>query len=158
MQATISEDGLYRYDLYREVNPLGTGICCFNMLNPSKADARINDPTITRDMGYARDWGYRWMSVGNLFAGRTPDPKEMKKMTDPVGPENDAHLVRLAEEADLLIFGWGIHGSFMGRDRQVTGMLQKYNPMCLGTTKNGSPKHPLYLKKDLVPIPYEPNV
>lgn len=50
------------------------------MLNPSTADAEIDDPTITRCIGFAKSWGFGGLMVGNLWAYRATDPKELKKI------------------------------------------------------------------------------
>ena len=73
------------------------------MLNPSMADANRDDPTITRCKGFAERWGYGSLVVGNLFALRSPHPKELFQHSDPVGPDNDYHLQRLAEECKTVV-------------------------------------------------------
>src|SRR5438309_1547537 len=89
--ATISNCQQYRYRLSRcwdESLPA----CMFIMLNPSTADAKVDDRTIKRCMAYARAWGYGKLYVGNLFAFRATKPKNMKAASDPVGPNNHHHL------------------------------------------------------------------
>ena len=87
----------YRYLLWREWNSSSTLDSRYNggnlrnalsrktvsfiMLNPSRADAQINDPTITRCINFARSWGYGRLEVVNLFAYRTSKPSLLKQAT-----------------------------------------------------------------------------
>ncbi len=150
--AVISECGTYRYMLKRKWGP-GKPVL-FIMLNPSTADAFQDDPTIRRCMRFAASWGYGGILAGNLFAFRATNPKELQTASDPVGPENDDWLERLADEAGIVVAAWGSHGSYAGRDKQVTAMFQDLH--CLALTSGGQPRHPLYLKSDCVPVRYLP--
>lgn len=46
-------------------------------LNPSTADETEDDQTIRRCVGFAMDWGYGGLCMGNLFAIRATKPKNM---------------------------------------------------------------------------------
>lgn len=144
--AVISPCGAYRYTLTRTWGPGKMAV--FVMLNPSTADARQDDPTIRRCRGFARREGCGGLVVVNLFAFRATSPADMKAARDPVGPQNDATLIRVLDDADgPIIAAWGAHGSYRGRDREVAGLIDA--PwMCLGLTKAGAPRHPLYVKGD----------
>lgn len=148
--AIISECGLYRYELRRIWQP-EAGLVCWVMLNPSTADASIDDPTIRRCMGYAMRWGYYGIIVVNLFALRATDPNDLCISTDPIGPKNDEYIYKANAEARLTIAAWGIRGQYLSRDEHV--MMTLTFPHYLALTKNGSPRHPLYLRKELQPIP-----
>ena len=154
MSAIISEDGVYRYRLERQWDTLtGAGTVLWIMLNPSTADAEKNDPTIRRCIGYSKAWGYAGLYVGNLYALRSTDPKAIGKHADPVGPECDHHLAMMVEPShvSLVVCAWG-SGADPRRVDQVCDLLQSYLRLhCLGFTKDGSPRHPLYLPKDLQP-------
>ena len=125
----------------------------FLMLNPSTADAHRDDPTIKRCIGFARQWGYSSLVVGNLFAFRTAFPKALKRCSEPIGPENNDWLTALAGESDTLVAAWGNHGQLPGRCQHVRTMLPGL--MCLGLTRRGEPRHPLYVPRsaELVPLP-----
>lgn len=142
----------YRYSLYREWgDPSHKAV--FVMLNPSTADEVRLDPTVTRCCGYARRWGYGCIEVVNIFALRSTDPKGLLAVEDPVGPENDRHILAAVADAALVVAAWGVHGALQGRDRIVRGLLADRCVLyCLGTTKDGHPKHPLYLRRDVVPV------
>lgn len=91
------------------------------------------------------------MWVCNLFAYRSPSPKVMKMMEDPVGEWNDAHISRLVLKADLIVCGWGNDGAHRGRSGEMRRMLSSYKPHCLAITKHGEPVHPLYQRGDIMP-------
>ncbi len=144
--AEFSPERAYRYRLWREWG--GTGaLVCWVMLNPSTADETIEDPTIRRCIGFARAWRCRGIEAVNLFALRSTDPKALYDHADPVGPENDDAIALAAARADIVIAAWGVHGTFLGRGDAVVGMLARRGIAlsCLGTTKDGHPRHPLYV-------------
>ena len=154
--ALLSPCGLYRYSLTRRWDDALPRVC-WVMLNPSKADAVDDDPTITRCLGFARSWGFGSLAVVNLFAWRSTRPKELRKARDPVGPDNDVHLLRHAKDAALAVVAWGAHETF-GRALQVLDMLavNDVKLFCLELTKNGFPRHPLFCRADLKPVEYRP--
>jgi len=153
MSAVISECGLYRLALARACYPTGTrrrrGYVLWVMLNPSTADASLDDPTIRRVMDFTARWGYSRAVVVNLYSFRATDPKEMFKAADPVGPENDISIHKMAPHASKVVCGWGKHGK-PERVAEVAVILCLYHKTihCLGINGDGSPKHPLYLAKD----------
>ena len=147
----FDKSGKYRYRLRRiwdESKPL----VAFIMLNPSTADASANDPTIRRCIRFAHDWGYGGMIAVNLFAYRATLPRTLKRARRPVGPENDDYLLQTHEDAALTVFAWGVHGVWRERDREVIDLLGE--GFCLGVTKDGIPRHPLYLRKTCAPSPF----
>lgn len=150
--AIFSPDRVYRYVLRRRIG-LSDKTCLFIHLNPSTADECKDDPTIRRDIGFARLWGYGMLVVCNAFSLRSTDPKELYRHPDPVGPDNDWHLLTEASQADFLVVGWGVHGALHNRGAKVKAMLDKeaFPLHHLGLTKDGHPKHPLYLRKDTTP-------
>lgn len=143
--AVFSPCRRYRYLLWRVWRP-GDKLVAFIGLNPSTADETANDPTVRRCIGFAERWGYGGLVMLNLFAFRATDPKVMKAEPEPVGPENDQAIWNAAMAVDQVIAAWGTHGEHQGRDKRVRGQLQ--NLYCLGTTKDGHPRHPLYLPND----------
>ena len=141
----------YRYTLYREWAP-GDKVVQFIGLNPSTADEVKNDPTVTRCINYAKQWGYTGMYMTNIFAFRATDPAVMKAHPEPVGEENDHYLSMIARESEIVVAAWGTHGAYRNRGQQVKQLIQDLH--CLRITKDGHPSHPLYLPKNLVPIGY----
>jgi len=151
--ARFSEDRIYRYKLWRMWDPAKDSVV-FVGLNPSTADENVDDPTVRRCIGYAKDWGYGSIFMLNIFAFRATDPREMKLSEDPVGAMNDSFLVEASKGSGLVVGCWGAHGGHLGRGRAVLEMMREngIRVHCLGLTKAGHPKHPLYLRKDLVPV------
>lgn len=134
----------------------------FVLLNPSTADERHDDPTIRRCIAFAKRWQYGGLVLGNLFAFRSTDPASLKTCADPVGPENDDALRAVCAESagGLVICGWGSHGGLSGRSAQVLQLMRsewKAKPAALALTKSGQPGHPLYLRGDADPFPFEAN-
>jgi hypothetical protein len=147
--AEFDATGCYRYLLWRSWDEQA-GRVGFVMLNPSRADAIVNDPTLRRCLGLARSWGYGSLEVANLFAYCTAQPSELCRVSDPIGEENDRYLVALGQRVDHIIFAWGNGGKLQSRDRAVMALLGDRQPIyCLGLTKLGQPKHPLYLRRDV---------
>jgi hypothetical protein len=154
--AIFDSTGRYRYWLWREWRADAPRVG-FVMLNPSRADASVDDPTIRRCIRFAQGWGFGRLDVMNLFAYCTAHPQELRCATEPIGHENDAYLVTLSSQVDSLILAWGNGGQWQGRDRQVLRLFADValSPQCLGQTQQQHPKHPLYLKTTTLPQPYD---
>lgn len=146
--ALFSDDRIYRYELWRIWDD-SKPYAMFIGLNPSTADEVKNDPTVRRCIRFSMDWGYGALCMTNIFAYRATDPRVMKRADEPVGPENDSTLVKIASGAGIIIGAWGNHGSYMDRDRRVLDILPEIHH--LGLTMRGKPKHPLYLPSNTVP-------
>jgi hypothetical protein len=135
----------YRYALTRV---WGTGPrVLFVMLNPSTATEVQNDPTVERCERRARALGYGGFRVCNIFAWRDTDPRAMRAAADPVGPANDAAIQDGALWADAIVCAWGTHGAHLDRGAQVETLLRATGRTLthLGLSKDGHPKHPLYI-------------
>jgi hypothetical protein len=153
--AVLSECGTYRYRLWRVWGP-GAHVC-FVMLNPSTADGQADDPTIRRCTGFAKSWGYDGFQVVNLFAYRSTDPKVLARLPEcRVGPENDRHILDVANQCPLVICAWGRNPRF-GRDLTVLRLLQDagIEPHAIRILPGNVPAHPLMLPGVLRPVPLE---
>lgn len=141
----------YRYTLGRQWGIGGRAV--FVMLNPSTADEHQEDPTIRRCIGYARDWGFGSLTILNIFALRSTDPRALLTSLDPVGPGNDAAIVSLVRGSDMVVAAWGAHGRLKNRGECVRDMLSRegFALHYLKLTNDGQPGHPLYLKSSLLP-------
>lgn len=172
--AVFSLCGTYRYQLSRlafeHLGPDKPRMALFVLLNPSTADAEHDDPTVRRCIAFAHREGCERLLICNLFGYRSTEPWQLARVADPVGPNNDHWIRQSALEADLIVAGWGAHpevhgsASLRGRADKVLTMLSFRGPRpvdwlpgtcyserpavyCLGTTKDGHPRHPLYLAK-----------
>lgn len=147
--ATFDATGKYRYRLWREWNrDLPRSV--FLMLNPSQADAETNDPTIRACLGLAKELGFGRLEVVNLFAYRSTDPKCLARARNPVGKDNDSYIVQSCADADVIVLAWGNHGAIRQRADKVRRLLAVETLgaglFCFGLTKQGHPRHPLYIK------------
>ena len=149
--AVFSDCRKYRYALSRTWNGKKKTIL-FIGLNPSTANEKIDDPTIRRCINYAQNWGYGSLLMVNLFAYRATMPSELKNVKNPIGNDNDLHIIELSKKADIAVAAWGNEGTLLNRDKEVKKILP--NLMCLKINKSGQPSHPLYQKKDLKLIKY----
>jgi hypothetical protein len=151
--AVYSDCEAYRYALTRAWDANGPRLT-FVMLNPSKATELHNDPTVERCERRARALGFGAFRVTNIFAWRDTDPRALRRAADPIGPANDASLLAAADWADQIIAAWGTHGAHLGRGAQVAEMLDQTGTplLTLGLTKDGHPRHPLYVSYDQQPL------
>ncbi|MDW4550147.1 DUF1643 domain-containing protein [Defluviimonas sp. D31] len=152
--ALYSECGAYRYLLRRDWG--SGGHMLFVLLNPSTATEERNDPTIERCERRARAMGFAGFAVANIFGYRATDPRELKRSAAPVGPQNDATLLDAASGAALVLCGWGVHGAHLGRGAEVEAALRAAGrPLWqLGLTRDGHPRHPLYVGYARHPEPW----
>jgi hypothetical protein len=169
--AVISNCQRYRYWLHRRWLA-GQGWTVFVMLNPSTADASLDDPTIRRCIRFAKDFGSHGLIVVNLFAWRATEPDDLFDVDDPVGVMNHSYIVHACELAaqheddgkggmhvpGKVICAWGAHPAATQEQKAtVMGWIEEgYGaPFCLGRTKDGEPKHPLYLPAAARPLPFD---
>ncbi len=122
-------------------------------LNPSTADENQLDPTLRRIRGFSTDWGYNCFYMLNAFGFRATDPKVMRAAADPVGPENDRWILEMTGKVDRTVCAWGRHATFLHRQERLFTLLADRHLYYLEKTKDGIPKHPLYLRSDLLPKP-----
>lgn len=152
--AIFSDCRTWRYTLHREVGR-GSRTVAFIGLNPSTADETKDDPTIRRCIGFARSWGFGRMTVLNLYAIRSTDPRGIWSAADPIGPDNDHHLRVQGAIAELVVASWGAFPLASGRAGTVAALLHDLHQLhVLALSKHGHPRHPLYLRKDLRPVPW----
>ncbi|MCT4371149.1 DUF1643 domain-containing protein [Yangia mangrovi] len=143
-RALYSPCGRYRYGLERLWREAPGPLLLWVMLNPARADERRNDPTIERCQRRALAMGFGGMRIANIFAFRAPTPVGLRRAADPVGPENDALLLRWHAEAGMTLAGWGVHGAHWGRGAEIAARLTG-EVHVLGLTRDGHPRHPLYV-------------
>lgn len=169
MSAVISACGRYRYLLERNTNApeanKDNGCVVWIMLNPSTADAELDDPTIRKCIGFTERWGYYSLRVVNLFAWRATNPRELIGMGEQaVGPENDHYIEQAFRGAALIVLAWG--ASPLARKRvenvrtmttvaQIEGYVYGLIPALLAlryTKKTRAPEHPLYVPYAVTPV------
>lgn len=159
MNAVISNCGQYRYRLERQCEgPFSTLIV---MVNPSTADATQDDATIRKLIGFGRRNRWGRIIVGNLFAYRATDVRELGKVANPIGPENDDHLIQMLAECDQVICAWGPitkqPKAWRNRYQNVLTLIDGagLDPYQIGQpAKCGHPKHPLMLPYESTIMPW----
>lgn len=159
--AVIQGGGRYRYDLWRRWHPPGAepSVCVWVMLNPSRADALVDDPTVRCCLGFSKAWGFTALRIVNLFAYRMTDPAVLWRCKENiVGPLNEHYLRDAAGSGHRIVCAWGA-----AKDPRVSEqaealwwLLRHRRPVCLGYSKDGAPRHPLFLRADTEPIPWTP--
>lgn len=150
--ATFSECRRYRYALWR-IWMLGRPVVNFVMLNPSTATEVDNDPTVERCERRARQWGYGGLIVTNIFAWRSTASAALREVPDPVGPENDGHILLMAHRASMIVCAWGGNGRYLDRGAKVRRLLGGIKPLhyLRMSERTGEPFHPLYLPYECEP-------
>ena len=147
----LHDRACYRYFLRAtSPHPSGKGSCLFLMLNPSKADEKQLDRTISRCKEFVERWGYEALWVSNLYAFRSPKQEALRSKAHPVeGPANDEHVREAVRQADKVVLAWGSNVK-RARVREVLSILSnelegvgKYLYVLGSLTSNGQPRHPL---------------
>ena len=154
MTAILSPCGTFRYTLERDVQTLWlprAPVFAYFGINPSTADASNDDSTVRKWTGFTRAFGGKSFMVGNAFALRSKNVRDLRAANDPIGPENDTYLHRIARAADVLVPCWGarekLPKALRPRLDEVLAKLRASGKpvMCFGTTGGGDPLHPLFL-------------
>ena len=160
----FSECRSYRWILKRQLRS-GKKTVVFIGLNPSKANSVNNDRTLIRIVNFCSRWNYKNIYVINLFGLISKSPSKLSKSLDPVGKNNDLITLNALEfwrkniNCDLWL-GWGEKGKLYRRDREVLKLIRNFSNsksnednqskriLSLGFSKNGSPRHPLYMPNE----------
>lgn len=152
--ANLSPCGRYRRALGREwPEELGgkPGFVLMIGMNPSTADAEANDPTITREIGFVRSWGFSRLVKCNIGDYRATNPRDLEKPgVAACSPENVDEIHKWAAPAELVVLAHGVLPKCLRADgkRIAAGLANSGRDlMCFGVTKDGWPRHPLYLPK-----------
>lgn len=171
--AHFSEDRRYRYSLRRYWD-MTKPPALFCGVNPSVAAEVKNDPTVTREIDFAKSWGCGWYIKVNAYPFIATDPKVMKQARkDGVDVEDRATNLRVIAEfiQDVVgrngkvIVAWGTN---IDPDYQHDVLRplfdleredlpdRRYRAECLGMNQDSSPRHPLYLAKTTPLVPWTP--
>jgi hypothetical protein len=151
-ECLFSEDRRYRYLLiHRWGDQAPERPCLWIALNPSLADEVRLDRTLIRIRGFSATAGFNTLYVMNLFAFVASHPQALRQEPNPIGDENDHYLLEFLDKISSIFVAWGTEGRFRDRDVEVMKFLQGRSPRCLGLTKNGQPRHPLYITKSVKP-------
>lgn len=157
--AVLSADRLHRYWLTRIWDrALPMLVVC--MFNPSTADAQRDDQTILRLCAFAKRWGYGGILVVNLYSLRTSDPclvhgREREAFGDAQPAAWAAALDIACKQGTPVLCAWGALGSSYAA-KPFLEACPDLPKICLGTTKDGRPKHPMARGRARVPDNQQP--
>ena len=151
--AVFSDCGRYRYRL-REIWDPARSLVLWILKNPSVACTDYSDPTLRKTGKFSRVWGYGGQLVGNAHAYRATDKNRLLEVADPVGPENDRHILEMAAEAETIVLAYGQPPKALrARGQQSAALLSHHPNVCyLRLAQDGTPVHPLYLPETLRPL------
>ena len=168
--AIFSDCGRYRYWLER-IWDLERPILPWVLLNGSTAGSIRNDPTVKRVISFTRQWEFGGLWLVNAYGAVATKPRDLFAMEDNVGPCNrhyvqkaicdaNRHARSLTETPELpVVVGWGNHGANGEQDRRVLDWISRAGVQvrlqCLGVTKLGCPRHPLYCAADTARVNYD---
>ena len=139
--ADISNDKKERFSLSRIWDSKKPKVL-YIMLNPSYADDEFDDPTIRRLIFFSKKFRFGGFYVTNLFTQITPYPKELN-MDNHLKKKNLKIINELIKKSNLIVYAWG---NLVGEPKELMKLIE--SPLCFGINKNGTPKHPLYLRSD----------
>lgn len=150
-----SQDMAYRYAFGRwwgQPDPSTSDV--WILLNPATGDTELRRrPTLARCLARSRNDGQTGVIIVNLFAYRDTSPRALKTVTDPIGPANDHTLQVLTRACARTVAAWGSGGGLHDRSAHVSALLD--HPLCLGTTRSGQPRHPLYVSSSIQLVPWD---
>lgn len=106
--AVLSDCGKYRY-LLRRTWDHGQPRALLIMLNPSTADAKVDDATIRSCVRLLSGQGFGSMEVVNVYAYRATNPAVLAKQSDPFGERNQAIVEAAIHRCDVVICAWGAY-------------------------------------------------
>jgi len=152
--ATFSDCGRYRQSLSRDWAGPGQPArsIMFLGMNPSTAGAEVSDPTCHREVGFAKRWGFNRYLKGNMLDWRATSPKDIPHQLDlACSAANIPAIVAMADEAEIVVMAYGkLHKRYQPVINAIfDAVIASGKPLhCLGVNKDGSAKHPLYLRRD----------
>jgi len=122
-------------------NPLGVV-----GLNPSITKDGKNS-TVSALLKIAKREGFDSLFITNLYSYITPDPKQLKKVKEPILQENDNWIQQMTATCKMILCIWGNNAEEY-RIIEVSPII-KHKAYSIGFTKSGRPRHILHTKIDV---------
>lgn len=152
-----NEHRVHRYLLLRRgwLPLMGERPCLWVGYNPSTAGGDSDDPTVRRMVGFTRALGFSEMWLGNLSSTCATNPMDMPLPA--TGEYTNAKYLAAAVDyinanGGTCIACWGppkgtkeVQLYMAERMEDLCTNWPTANWQCLGRTKGGYPRHPLYL-------------
>lgn len=162
MEAIFSPCGRFRHliwDVWDESKPILPWV----LFNPSQAGQlvdgkRIPDPTWTKGVGFSTRLGFGGQVFTNPYDYIATDAKDLKRAGYPVSADNDRHILDACRMGDgRVVCAWGALGRGLARPTEVLTMIRAagFQPMALGFTADGLPRHPLMLSYSTALVPMD---
>lgn len=121
-------------------------------MNPSTADATVNDPTCAREWTFARREGFDAMIKANVGDYRATHPKMLLEPgVVASSPANLPAIRAAAAGADKVVLCHGkLNKALVPAGAALVEAMREdgIDLWCFGVNGDGSPKHPLYLRAD----------
>jgi Uncharacterized protein conserved in bacteria len=151
--AVFSDDGRYRPLMRRWLGEsFPKRYLLFIGMNPSTADATVNDPTCGREWTFTQREGFDAMVKANVGDYRATHPKML--LEPGVVASSPANLPTIRAQAagatKVILCHGKLNKALVPAGRALLEALREdgIDLWCFGTNADGSPKHPLYLRAD----------
>lgn len=163
--STAVVEGAHRYALTRKWGPdnmLDADVLPWCMLNPSTADMYVTDPTLTRTVNFSKAFGYGGLELVNLFSWRSKNPADVvANLADAANQTTDRYIAAAIRNRRKIVVGWGAHGDKPWVKERVNDVVRILKHLgvemyCVGKTKSGCPRHPLYVRASAELVRWEP--
>ena len=120
-------------------------------MNPSTADASVDDPTIKKEIKFTKGLGLGGLIKCNVMNFRATYPADLlKPLVIPRSDDNLPMIIGFALSARKIILCYGdLKPELRRYGVETVAALQQagHELWCLGITNGGSPRHPLYVKE-----------
>ena len=138
--AEFSKNKKHRYYLSRKWSEKEQVL--FILLNPSKGGDINDDPTIKRLISISKSLDYGGFKVVNLYTIINPKRNKLYEKKRRFSRKNKNLIINLVTQYKTIVYGWG---ATENEPIWLKNIIK--NPMCFYINNNGTPKHPLYIKK-----------
>lgn len=147
--AVFSDCGCYRYWLRRNLTGQRDRYVLWIMMNPSRANAEVNDPTTAMTTGISARHGYDVHGAVNLSALIEPDSASLTAQAGVSDPVNRQAIERalgwIARHRGDIVVAWGASRHLKLREAEMLIRLKRRSLLCLGRNTDGSPRFPKYI-------------
>jgi hypothetical protein len=125
------------------------------MLNPGTGETEMRRRnTLERCVKWSMQWGFGGLYFGNVFSERTKSAKQLVSLATSQDELNEQAVRFLCTLSKEVVVAWGAFGSRLNRAAVVASLIPEAK--CLGLTKSGQPRHPLYVASAFLPHPWPP--
>ena len=144
---------LYSHDMtrryaYCEIWDPNTSLVMWVMTNPGTGETeKRRRYTLERCRRWSRSWGHGGLLLGNLTSRRTKVVSHLSRQDFASESTNLLALQTLRSLADDVMVAWGNRARDSSALAEAMPLLDGAH--CLGVTKRGQPRHPLYVRANV---------